>query len=158
MFFFIVGAVSAAELNNASNTEDSNLMTDDVNSLSVENNLEVSNEDSISETNIVNSHDDDLNNENVQTSNYNESGNNNTDGDVLSVSNDNTVSATPAKTSTKLTVEDTHYGKSATYFKVTLKDANGNGISNQKISLKVNGVTYTATTNSNGIADRKSVV
>ena len=32
MFFFIVGAVSAAELNNASNTEDSNLMTDDVNS------------------------------------------------------------------------------------------------------------------------------
>ena len=155
MFFFIVGAVSAAELNNASNTEDSNLMTDDVNSLSVENNLEVSNEDSISETNIVNSHDDDLNNENVQTSNYNESGNNNTDGDVLSVSNDNTVSATPTKTSTKLTVEDTHYGKSATYFKVTLKDANGNGISNQKISLKVNGVTYTATTNSNGIASVK---
>ncbi len=167
MFFFVVGAVSAAELNNASNTEDSNLMTDDVNTLSVENNLEVSNEDSISETNIVNSHDDDLNNysDSNTLGNYEDNGNvqasnmesdNNTDGNVLSVSNDSTVSATPTKVSTKLSVDDTHYGKSATYFKVTLKDATGKSISNQKISFKVNGVTYTAITNSNGIASVKT--
>ena len=62
MLFLLVGAVSAVELNNVSSTEDSNLATDNVNALSVENKLEVSSEDSISETNIVNSHDDDLNN------------------------------------------------------------------------------------------------
>ena len=61
MLFLVVGAVSAADVGNVSNTEDSNLASDNVNSLSVENKLEVSSEDSISETNIVNSHDDNLN-------------------------------------------------------------------------------------------------
>ncbi|WP_180365888.1 Ig-like domain repeat protein [Methanobrevibacter gottschalkii] len=170
IFFLVLGAVGATEFNNASNTEDSNLMTDNVDSLSVENKLEVSNEDSISEANLVNSHDDDLNNYsdsdvlsnyeddygNVQASNYAEIDNTNSvRSNVLSVSNDDNLAAS-SKVSAKVDVVDTHYSKSATYFKVTLKDTKGNSISNQKISFKVNGVTYTATTDKNGIASVKT--
>jgi hypothetical protein len=54
--------------------------------------------------------------------------------------------------STKLTISDTHYGKSATKFKVTLKDQNGNPLSNQKVSLKVNKKLYSAFTNAKGKA------
>ena len=56
--FLVLGAVSAADSVNVSNTEDSNLNDDNVDTLSVQNKLEISNEDSISQTNIVNSHDD----------------------------------------------------------------------------------------------------
>ena len=54
--------------------------------------------------------------------------------------------------STKLTISNTHYAKSATTFKVTLKDKNGNPLSNQKVSLKVNKKSYSAFTNAKGIA------
>ena len=54
--------------------------------------------------------------------------------------------------STKLTVSDTHYGKSATYFKVTLTDQKGNPLSNQKVSLKVNKKMYSAFTDAKGKA------
>nr|WP_255596653.1 Ig-like domain repeat protein [Methanobrevibacter sp. TMH8] len=39
-----------------------------------------------------------------------------------------------------------------TNIKVTLKDINGNILKNKKVSLKINGKTYTATTNNKGIA------
>lgn len=173
--FLLVGAVSAADLNNVSSTEDSNLATDNADPLSVENKLEISSEDSISETNLVNSHDDDLNNcldndasessyeddyGEVQTSNddvtTDETTDTSDDGDVLSVSIDDKLSASSTKKSSKLTVDDTHYGKSATYFKVTLKDKNGKAIGNQKISLKIKGKTYSAISNKNGIASIKT--
>ena len=178
MFFLLVGAVSAMELNNVSSTEDSNLATDNVDSLSVENKLEVSSEDSISQTNIVNSHDDDLNNYldndalkstyednygQVQTSDDNVVAIDQTSGDsdVLSVSSDDKLSSTDSKSSdtkisSKLDVSDTHYGKSATYFKVTLKDKDGKAISNQKVSLKVKGKIYSAVTGKNGVASVKT--
>ena len=60
VLFCLIGAVSAADVDNVSNTEDSNLVNDNVLSLSDQNKLEISSEDSISETNIVNSHDDNL--------------------------------------------------------------------------------------------------
>lgn len=61
MIFLIMGAVSATESINGSYTEDSNnIIGDNDNSLSANNKLEISNEDSISETNIVYSHDDNL--------------------------------------------------------------------------------------------------
>jgi hypothetical protein len=66
----------------------------------------------------------------------------------------NILSASPV--STKLSVADTHYVKSATYFEVTLKDNNGNPLSNQKVSLKVKDKIYSAYTNSNGIASVKT--
>ena len=60
VFFLALGSACAVELDNVSNTEDSNLIQDIDNSLSSEK-LEVSNELSISETsNIVNSHNDNL--------------------------------------------------------------------------------------------------
>ncbi|MBR3139383.1 MAG: hypothetical protein IKF11_00755, partial [Methanobrevibacter sp.] len=60
MVFFVMGAVSASDINDVSTKEDSNLIKDNVNSLSTNDKLEVSSENSISETNLVNSHDDNL--------------------------------------------------------------------------------------------------
>ena len=45
--------------------------------------------------------------------------------------------------------------KMAEYYSVTLKDASGNAVSNQKITFKVNGKTYTKKTNSKGVAKLK---
>lgn len=42
--------------------------------------------------------------------------------------------------------------KLAEYYSITLKDASGNVIANQKVTFKVNGKTYTKTTNSKGVA------
>ena len=41
------------------------------------------------------------------------------------------------------------------YYSITLKDAFGNVISNQKVTFKVNGKTYTKKTNSKGVANVK---
>ncbi|WP_458403502.1 transglutaminase domain-containing protein [Methanobrevibacter sp.] len=184
MFFVVLSATSATEIANASNTEDSNLTNGDVFALSQEK-LEVSSEDSISETNIVISHDDNLEDypedllASAGESYYEDNGeeilclsseegsdviqlSNNEINNTVSVSNDdsnvdNTVlTAKVQSTATNLSVENTHYDKSASKFKVTLKDSNGKTLSSQKISLKVNGKTYSATTNSKGIAEIKT--
>ncbi|WP_156064630.1 Ig-like domain-containing protein [Methanobrevibacter sp. YE315] len=167
----LMGVVAAADLGNVSNTEDSNLISGDAQALSAENKLEVSSEDSISETILVNSHDDDLNsysNTAVLKSCYEDncgqvqSSNNSVGSDKISVSSgknvlsassskDSSLAAT-AKVPTNLTVSDTHYGKSATSFKVTLKDEKGNAVKNQNISLTVKAHTYYAVTNSAGVA------
>ena len=174
MFFVVLGTVCAVDINNASNTEDSNLTNDDVNSLSQEK-LEVSNENSISETNLVISHDDNLKDYPEEdllqsiSSYYEDNGDQelavaNNLSEVVSVSSDESVLTSPvgtevladSKVSTSLSVSDTHYDASATYFKVTLQDASGKALSNQSITLKVNSKSYTGTTNSNGIASIKT--
>jgi len=174
MFFIVLGTVCAVDISNASNTEDSNLTTDNVNALSQEK-LEVSNEDSISETNLVNSHDDNLDDypeeEILQSSSsyYEDNGDQklalaNDCSDVVSVSSEESVLSAPvnedvlkaSKVSSSLSVSDTYYDESATSFKVTLQDANGKALANQKITLKVNSKSYTGTTNSNGIANIKT--
>ena len=58
------------------------------------------------------------------------------------------------KGTTKLTVGDKSFkfeDKTKKYV-VTLKDGKGNAIKNTRVTLKVNGITYTATTNANGVA------
>lgn len=45
--------------------------------------------------------------------------------------------------------------KMAEYYSITLKDASGKVLTNQKVTFKVNGKTYTKTTNSKGIAKVK---
>ncbi len=60
------------------------------------------------------------------------------------------------KVSTSLSISNAHYAKSATYFDVTLKDNSGKTLANQKVSLKVNGKTYSAKTNAKGIASIKT--
>ena len=186
-FFMLFGAVSAVDTTNVSIQEYSNL-DDDVDALSVQNKLEISNEDSISETNIVNSHDDNLENYPsaiaLSSSIADYEDNNGTYGaslesigadDKLSLSsneliaisdNDTVVRASldnnsnllgaNSKVATKLSVSDTSYSKSGTVFKVTLKDNSSKALSNQKISLKVNGKTYSANTNKYGIASVKA--
>lgn len=173
MFFIVLGTVCAVDISNASNTEDSNLTNDNVNSLSQEK-LEVSNEDSISETNLVISHDDNLEDcpgeDILQSSSYYEDNGNqklalaNNCSDVVSVSGEKSVLSSSlndeplqaSKVSTSLSVSDTYYNSAATQFKVTLQDANGKALANQKITLKVKSKSYTGTTNSDGIASIKT--
>lgn len=171
MLFLVLGAVSAVDSGNVSNTEDSNLVSDNVSTLSNQSKLEVSNEDSISETNIVNSHDDNLEDypDDVALTSYEYSSYEDNDGQVLSsdiddevsdktiISGDEILSVSDdteilsANTTTFLDVSDTHYSKTAT-FKVTLKDGDGHAITGQKVSLKVKGITYSATSDGSGVA------
>ena len=185
MVFLAVGAVSATESINVSDTEDSNyLIGDDVDSSSANNKLEISNEVSISETNIVNSHDDNLGNypddgalnassdceddyQEKLTSNEAEAVGENAlsssaDSVVAATSSNNIVSAgsssvvAASKVSTHLKAYDTHYGKSSTIFEVILKDKNGNHLKNQKVTLKVNKKSYYGFTNDKGVASIKT--
>ena len=192
MFFLVIGAVSATDYINVSNTEDSNLIGDNDDSLSANDKLEISNEVSVSQTNIVNSHDDYLGNypddealnisadldykDNIQkqsASNDIDAAGENTlsstsssaDSVVADSSSDDVVSADSStqsniiaagSISTKLSVSDTHYGKSATYFDVKLTDNNGKILINQKVTLNVNKKSYSAFTNNNGIASVKT--
>ena len=161
MLFLVVGAVNAADASNVSSTEDSNLISD---SVSDQNKLGISSEDSISQTNIVNSHDDNLSNypdndlESIDVSNYEDNDREldtsvAVDSNILSATSDSVLSA---KTSTKLTVSSTHYSSAGSVFGVTIKTAKGNALSGQKISLKINGKTYSATSNSKGVATFKT--
>ena len=158
MLFLVMGAVSAVDADNVSSTEDSNLISD---SVSDQSKLEISSEDSISQTNIVNSHDDNLSDyplESTDASNYEDNdGENNAstadDSNVLSSTSDDVLSA---KTATKLTVSSTHYSSSASVFEVTIKDSKGKALTSQKVTLKINGKTYSATSNSKGIASFKT--
>jgi hypothetical protein len=168
MFLVVAGAVSATDISNASNKEDSNLTNDNVNALSQEK-LEVSNEDSISQTNMVNSHDDNLNdylNEDVLASSYGSYYGDNTDqklgiansSNIMSISNEdvlnrdvgNTAKVASGNIKTSLSVYNTHYDSSSTKFRVSLQDNNGNALTNQKISMKIDGKTYTGLTNAKG--------
>ena len=178
VMFFVMGSVCASESIDISNSQDSTINEDDDNSLSQNSKLKSSNEVSVSQTNMVNSHNDNLgvySDENTTlkqlTSTPSADGLDisglsvsSTDGGVAESSNNlvstgvsnqsDILSASPV--STQLSVSDTHYGKSATYFDVTLKDKDGNILSNQNIILTVNKKSYTAVTNSKGIASVKT--
>jgi hypothetical protein len=187
MLFLFIAAASAADSINVSDTEYSNLMSSNDDSLSAENKLEISSEDSISETNIVNSHDDNLGSCSEEVLNASSDSGNNIDhiltsentevahntlgssvsssnsvitvvssNDVVGADSSAKTSVKPTPVSTKLSVSDTTYAKSATCFKVTLKDKNGKALANQKVTLKVNKKTYSAFTDAKGIASIKT--
>ena len=121
MFFLILGAVNASELDNVTNNENTNLLMNKLSSAD----LEEKSLESVVDDNT-------LNNANVQAN---------------GASSTNTT-----KTSTKLTVDSAHYSKSNTIFKVILQDKDGNLLNNKTITLKINGKTYSATTDINGSA------
>jgi hypothetical protein len=173
MFFAVAGTVCAADVSDVSITEDSNLTNDNVYALSQEK-LEISSEVSISETNMVNSHDDNLEdypegdalassaepycednvNQVLSLANTSDAGVSTGDDSLLSSSAQEVLSADPI--STNISVSDTHYDNSATYFQVALQDANGKALSSQNVSLKVNNINYSAVTNGSGIANIKT--
>lgn len=121
MFFLILGAVNASELDNATNSDDSNLLMNKLSSAD----MQESSLESVADDNV-------LNNANVQAN---------------GASSTNTT-----KTSTKLTVNSAHYSKSNTIFKIDLADKDGNLLNNKTVTLKLNGKTYSATTDINGSA------
>ena len=168
IFFLLVGAVSALDSDNVSVKEDSNL-DDSVYTLSSQNKLEISNEVSISETNIVNSQNDNLKNTSSGLSSSNsdedngiiaasndEAQDNNTllnyNGDVTSSSQSSVLSAS-SKKNVKLDVLSASSGSVDSCFRVKITDSStGKALSNQKVSLTVNGKTLVGTSGSNGIA------
>ena len=135
-FFIILGAVSAAELNNVTNIEDSNLIVENQ-KLSIsdldESGLAISSDDFKNES-LTESYDNTLESstQNLQTSTSN--------------------STNTTKTSTKLAVYNPHYSKAGTIIKVSLKDDANNTLSNKKLTLSYNGKTYKSTTEQSGFA------
>lgn len=70
-----------------------------------------------------------------------------------SVENNVIVNEASGKINTKISAENFNqlYGENKAYT-IKLTDENGNPLSNQEISIKLNGVTYSRTTDENGIA------
>ena len=130
MFFLILGACSAIELDNVTSTEDSNLIVDD-------NKLSLSESEDL---NVVSAFEND-NQQSLQSESVSNT-------EILAANG--TANTTKVKTS--LSINDAHYSKTNTVFKVVLKDNNGTALGNQSISLKVNSKTYKATTENNGVA------
>ena len=154
-----VSSADSISEKNIVNSHDDNLENDSDDIDALKSNNASDNEDYGEDESFSN---DDFIQSEINTSNLTDSSNDeviadsSSNDDVLAVSlNDLSVSASK-KMSTKLSISDAHYGKSATYFKVTLKDKNDKVLSNKKISLKVKSKTYSATTNSHGVATIKT--
>lgn len=130
MFFIFLGAVTAAELNNVTSTEATDLM--------VESDALSTSDSQLSDVNQVS--EEDSNNGQLASS------------DVKSSNGTTTKNNVTTKSNTKLVVDNARYSKSSTVFKVTLKDTNGNLLKNKKITLSVNGKSYKGTTQSSGAA------
>ncbi|WP_297826335.1 transglutaminase domain-containing protein [uncultured Methanobrevibacter sp.] len=177
----MLGAVSAIDSTDVSNYEDSNL-DDDALALSTQDKLEISNEDSISETN---SHDDNLEDypSDIMGSQNSGSDNEDNDGnleasnseinetnDTLAVSSDNgadaslstSISVSGSSSQSEvltaegdvpsiLSIANTTYSSSGAVFRVILKSDSGFPLSGQKVTLKINGATYTGATNKKGV-------
>ena len=171
----MIGSVCALDVSDASNTEDSNLTNDNVNALSQEK-LEVSSENSISETNIVNSHDDNLddypedsvksNNESYYEGNGEQKLGLADNGNVITSCNDDYLLSSYAcndvVTADNSVVKDktTIKGKQKAYippskrytYTVTLTSEKGGPVKDCKVYFSYNGNTATAITDANGKA------
>ena len=143
----MLGSVCAADLNNVSDIENSNLIQDD-NQLSYQN-LEVSSNGSISDNYSYNSNID-YSNSGVIRSNYE---NNNvielqqiSDNGVISEAQSSLLNTTLSGHNTTL------YFKNGTTYDVKLTDITGKALSNQTVSFLINGKLYNRTTGSDGVA------
>lgn len=143
----MLGSVCAADLNNVSDIENSNLIQDD-NQLSYQN-LEVSSNGSISDNYSYNFNGE-YSGSGVIKSNYE---NNNVIGSQQ-ISNNDVISEPQSSVSnTTLSGNDTTlYFKNGTSYNVKLTDIDGNVLTNQTVSFLINGKLYNRTTGSNGIA------
>ncbi|WP_296881948.1 transglutaminase domain-containing protein [uncultured Methanobrevibacter sp.] len=131
MLFLILGTASATEISNVTSTDNENLMAN-CDELSL-NNLKASESDFV------------LNSENNEFNTLKS-----TNNDAALTLNESVSNSTPVKT--ELSISNAHYSKSGAVFKVILKDANGTSLEGKKVALKINGKTYSATTQSNGAA------
>ena len=143
----MLGSVCAADLNNVSDIENSNLIQDD-NQLSYQN-LEVSSNGSISDNYSYNFNGE-YSGSGVIKSNYE---NNNVIGSQQ-ISNNDVISEPQSSVSnTVLSGNDTTlYFKNGTTYDVKLTDITGKALSNQTVSFLINGKLYNRTTGSDGVA------
>lgn len=78
------------------------------------------------------------------------------DGDIDYYGSYSKARVVVKKTSSKIVSSNLNMvPKMAEYYSVTLKDALGNALANQKVTIKVNGKTYTKITDSKGVAKVK---
>ena len=143
----MLGSVCAADLNNVSDIENSNLIQDD-NQLSYQN-LEVSSNGSISDNYSYNFNGE-YSGSGVIKSNYE-------NNDVIGsqqISNNDVISEPQSSVSnTVLSGNDTTlYFKNGTTYDVKLTDITGKALSNQTVSFLINGKLYNRTTGSDGVA------
>ena len=164
IFFSLLGSVCASDVSNVNNTD--NLMQDNTELSSI--NLEVSSNDSISETNLVNSHDDNLSNypndDGALVSNDDSSHEDNgikdsqyySQKDIVFLDENSsslpTNNETPSNGTHLVSQDIIMFFKNGTYYYVGVYDENNNPISNQTVSIILNGVTYERVTDENGIA------
>lgn len=127
MLFFLIGCVSATEIDNVTSTESLDL-TDGGDTLS------------LSDSNLIQL-------EKVQSED---------NGNTLKTSADDLQTATKKvssnQSSTTLTFFNPRYSQSNTIIKVALKDENSTGIADKALTLKISGKTYNSTTGSGGTA------
>ena len=143
----MLGSVCAADLNNVSDIENSNLIQDD-NQLSYQN-LEVSSNGSISDNYSYNFNGE-YSGSGVIKSNYE-------NNDVIGsqqISNNDVISEPQSSVSnTVLSGNDTTlYFKNGTTYDVKLTDITGKALANQTVSFLINGKLYNRTTGSDGVA------
>ena len=138
MFFLILGAVSASEINNVTNTDGLDLNVND-DKLSLDNFEENNSNNDLLESQYNSSNDQE---NNVLTSNVEDIS--------QKLTADTAVNSNITQKTTTLTITNAHYSKSSTEIKVILKDGDGKYVANKTVTLKVNGKTYTATTTDNG--------
>ena len=152
-----MGSACAADVNNVSSIENSNLNQD--NDILSSQNLEVSSNGSISKSDSynVNYQNDEIANDNNDVVSIQDNvsyGNNNIINSQYNVSDSGIISAQKTSVSnTSLSGNDTSlYYKNGTSYKVVLVDNEGNVLANKTITFTINGNNYNRTTNSDGIA------
>ena len=148
LLFLLIGSVSAIDSDNANN--DSNVLGENNNIIFSTQDIDVSSNDSISETN---SRDDNLISCPSDISTDSEDDDNTIFGSQYF--SEDMLQVDEIKSTTLVGNDIELYFRNGTSYKVVLQDCDGNSLSGQTIIFSINGNDYTRTTDDNGVASIK---